>query len=94
MLYTEDTDGSRRTEIGDGALEISFKNTYSSNKPKSYPNTKEPESDELAKKLLQNSNDVLKFLTPFDPRPMYTAPVPYNPMQYSTNAMGSYFGPA
>jgi hypothetical protein len=52
MLYTEDTDGSRRAEIGDPALEISFKNTYSSNKPKSYPDSKEPESEELTRKLL------------------------------------------
>jgi hypothetical protein len=66
MLYTEDSDGSRRAEIGDSALEISFKNTYSSNKPKSYPEEIKEPSEELAKKLLSNSSDVLKFLTPFD----------------------------
>jgi hypothetical protein len=79
-MYTEDTDGSRRAEIGDSALEISFKNTYSSNKPKSYPvDSKGPEfeSSELARKLMSNSSDVLRFLNPVDSQ---TAPVPYNPM--------------
>jgi len=63
-LYIEDKDGRRRAELGDPALEISFKNTNNTNiRPVKAPLHSERSAvSELARKLLQKTPDVLNFI--------------------------------
>jgi RNA recognition motif-containing protein len=63
-LYIEDKDGHRRAELGDPALEISFKNTNNTNiRPVKAPlHTERTAVSELARKLMQKMPDVLNYI--------------------------------
>jgi RNA recognition motif-containing protein len=62
-LYIEDRDGVRRAELGDSALEISFKNTNNTNiRPLRAPLPERSTVSELARRLMQKTPDVLNFL--------------------------------
>lgn len=50
-LYTEDKNGARRAELGDAAIEVSFKNTHNVKKPQ-----QKIDVNDLAKKLVQQSS--------------------------------------
>lgn len=50
-LYTEDKNGVRRAELGDAAIEVSFKNTHNVKKPQ-----QKIDVNDLAKKLVQQSS--------------------------------------
>ena len=88
-LYIEDTDGHRRRELGDPALEISFKNTNNivsknglKNGVRYQDRTPKEGVSDLAKKLLEQPPafmNLLKFQTLFlVPNPQFSTNMPCN----------------
>ena len=82
-LYLEDKDGRKRAELGDPALEVSFKNTNNVKKP-----VQKTDALELAKKLLESPNIIMNLdarpKAPTMQQPMYSYPAqPWGQMAYS-----------